>query len=375
MRRWLILVVAGVAAALVLASLAGVVLVPDAAGPGGGPDPREWVVALVFTAIGARVADRHRTNVVAWLLLAIGLAGAVSLFSASYAGAHEAAAWLSQWTPWPGFGLIPFVLLLFPDGRLPSRRWRPALWIIGAGLAIPTVALAIAAALQPDVLNPDATTGAGLPGALVRVAQIGVLVAVVGALIALAGLFVRYRRAGLTERLQLKWLLVAGLVLLVASIVDAVTSFLLASLVEAAAIPVAVGVAILRYRLYHIDRIISRSIVYGLLTALLAGVYAGGVFVFGQLLRPAGGQSQLAVAASTLGVAVLFGPARRRIQRSVDRRFNRRRHDAIQMVEAFGVRLRDELDLDSLEAELLRVVQQTMEPERVSLSYRTGRLT
>jgi hypothetical protein len=364
-----ILALVGLAAVLVLASLVRVTLLPDDADP---QTPRAWVVAVVFTAIGARVADRHRSNAVAWLLLAIGVSSAVSLFSATHASVHDTIAWVSQWVWWLEFGLIPFVLLLFPDGRLLSRRWRPALWISGVGLVIPTLALAIAAARQVDLLNTDVTASSatGLTGTLVLVAQLATAATAAGALAALVALFARYRRAGITERLQLKWLLVAGAVVLVASVLDAQWSVPGAWLVGAAAIPVAVGVAIQRYRLYEIDRIISRTLVYGLLTALLAGVYAGGVFVLGQLLSPGEGESQLAVAASTLSVAALFGPARRRIQRSVDRRFNRRRHDAIHMVEAFGARLRDELDLGTLETELLRVVRQTMEPDRVSLSLR-----
>ena len=224
----------------------------------------------------------------------------------------------------------------------------------------------------PDIPNPVGIEAARLLGVLAPLSQLCLLVVVVGSA---ASILVRFRRARGLERQQLKWLTyavtVATLALLLTSRQWAGWALAeIVTLVAVGFIPVAIGIAILRYRLYDIDRLISRSLVYGLLTALLAGVYATGVFVVGRLLDPATGDSSLAVAASTLAVAALFQPLRRRIQRLVDRRFNRSRYDAARTVEAFSGRLRDEIDLDSLSAELLAVVDQTMQPAQASLWLR-----
>jgi hypothetical protein len=198
-------------------------------------------------------------------------------------------------------------------------------------------------------------------------------------------LVVRLRRARGEQRQQLKWLAYAAVLAATAQAANLAFFLLLGTrpgvLVGAyvcalAAIPVAAGMAILRYRLYEIDRVINRTLVYGLLTVVLGLVYGAGVFTGGQLLNPGNEESELAVAASTLAVAVLFQPARRRIQHAVDRRFNRRRYDAAKTIEAFSARLREQLDFDTLSAELLAVVDQTMEPTQASLWLRpsTGRL-
>jgi cytochrome bd-type quinol oxidase subunit 2 len=196
-------------------------------------------------------------------------------------------------------------------------------------------------------------------------------------LAAVAAVLVRLRRARGVERQQLKWFAYAASLLGVAVVVAVVLPSAASSLVDTvtimlalAALPVAVGIALLRYRLYEIDRLINRTLVYGLLTALLIGVYAGLVFLLGDLLNPADGSSELAVAASTLAVAALFQPARRRVQAVVDRRFNRRRYDAARTVEAFSARLRDQVDLDTLSAELLGVVDDTVQPTQASLWLR-----
>jgi hypothetical protein len=204
------------------------------------------------------------------------------------------------------------------------------------------------------------------------------LAALAALLVAGASLVVRFRRARGVERQQLKWLLYAVVIAILGvpllSLVPSRTPELaadLASVLLIALIPVAVGLAILRYRLYDIDRLINRTLVYGLLTALLAGVYALVVLVLGQLFGGVGGDPPTwAVAGATLAVAALFQPARRRIQAVVDRRFNRRKYDAARTVEAFSARLRDEVDLDALSAELLAVVDQTIQPTRASLWLR-----
>jgi hypothetical protein len=200
-------------------------------------------------------------------------------------------------------------------------------------------------------------------------------------LAAVLSLVLRLRRARGVERQQLKWFVYAAVlavvVLVLANLLfyDLMEHGPLGNLLWGAApvsLAVAVAVAVLRYRLYEIDRLVNRTLVYGLVTALLAGVYAGGVFLLGRLLDPADGQSELAVAASTLAVAGLFQPARRRVQQAVDRRFDRRRYDAARTVEGFSARLRDELDLDTLSSELLAVVDRTVQPAGVSLWPRPG---
>ena len=197
-------------------------------------------------------------------------------------------------------------------------------------------------------------------------------------ILVLTSLVLRFRRSRGDERQQLKWLTYAAALLVVfpptvgvplerlgAAYLGAVSFALAVSMV-----PAAIGVAVLKHRLYDIDRVINRTLVYGVLTALLVAVYAAGVFVLGPLLNPAGGESELAVAASTLAVAALFQPARRRVQTMVDRRFNRRRYDGSRTVAAFSARLRDEVDLDTLSAEPLLVVDQTMQPTTAGLWLR-----
>jgi hypothetical protein len=208
------------------------------------------------------------------------------------------------------------------------------------------------------------------------VANAGVPLLFLTVLAAAGSLLARFRRAQGRQRQQLKWLAYGGAFLAAALLADLVGldppglwDIVLETL-SFGALYLGVGMAVLRHRLYDIDRLINRTLVYGLVTALLAGTYAAGVFVLGGLLDPADGQSELAVAASTLAVAALFGPARRRVQAAVDRRFNRARYDAARTVERFSGRLRDQVDLDTLSAELLTVVDQTVQPASVSLWLR-----
>jgi hypothetical protein len=220
------------------------------------------------------------------------------------------------------------------------------------------------------VANPIGVAGADVDAAPLSVVLQGLLVLLLVA--AVVSLVVRFRRSGGVERQQLKWFTYAGaLMLLVPLIGFVVPSLGNAAFVLVIALPIAIGIAVLRYRLYEIDRVINRTLVYGLLTAILGLGYAGAVLVLGQLF---GGVTKdpprWAVAAATLAVAAVFQPARRRIQAAVDRRFNRRRYDAARTIEAFSARLRDEIDLGTLEAELLAVVEQTMEPTRLSLWLR-----
>jgi hypothetical protein len=250
-------------------------------------------------------------------------------------------------------------------------------WTAGAAL----VALAAGTVFQPGPMgpglpaNPVGITATGEALGRLQGAAGGVIAVLVPA--CLASLVVRFRRAKGTERQQLKWFGFGGVVLVLGIMLGVVIERLQAPLLRPAlfvatvsAVPNAIGVAVLRARLYEIDRVINRTLVYGLLTVLLGTVYAAGVFAVGRLLDPADGPSELAVTASTLAVAALFQPARRRIQAVMDRRFNRRRYDAARTIEAFSARLRDQIDLDTLSTELLAIVDQTTEPTRVSLWLR-----
>jgi hypothetical protein len=340
------------------------------------------VLSLVFTTTGAFLAGRRPANPVGWLLGGWGMVMAFGTFTGSYVnrglvrapGSLPGPSWVgwAEGVVWhPAFGLLAFLLLLFPHGRLPSPRWRPFAWFTVAVY----LSLSLAAALAPasvELYYPEATPPVRLPVAGVADAAFGLLLG--GQLLVLAtalvSLVLRLRRARGEERQQVKWF--------VYTVVTVVTVFVTTTLILGEGylfpifglIPVSVAVAVLRYRLYEIDRLINRTLVYALLTALLAGVYAGLVFLLGAVLDPAAGKSSLAVAAATLAVAALFQPLRRRVQDLVDRRFNRRRYDAARTVERFSGRLRDQVDLDTLAAELLGVVEQTVQPATASLWLR-----
>jgi hypothetical protein len=289
--------------------------------------------------------------------------------------AELVAVWLLNWI-WNPIVLLTLVfpLLLFPTGRSLSPRWRPVTWL-AVGL---TVAFTVLGMLSPSLqladeqttANPIGVAGADIGAAPLSTILNGLLLFLLAA--AVVSLVVRFRRSRGVERQQLKWFTYAGVLVLLAPLSNALLPSLYnAPYVLVIALPVAVGIAVLRYRLYDIDRLINRTLVYGLLTALLAGVYATAVLVLGQGFGGVGGEPpSWAVAGATLAVAALFQPARRRIQAVVDRRFNRRRYDAAKTIEAFSARLREEIDLDTLSAELLAVVDQTMEPTRLSLWLR-----
>jgi hypothetical protein len=282
----------------------------------------------------------------------------------------------------PGAAVL-FLPLLYPAGRLPSPRWRLVAWLGLFALLLTSVSYAVRpgpmlSSEVPVAANPLGIAGAG--GFLEALELVGFWLFIPLAVAAQASLLLRLRRARGVERQQLKWFVSAAVALVAFFALFPLSLLLLGDpgelvidLISGVVIlgfPVALGIAVLRYRLYEIDRLVNRTLVYGLLTALLGLVYAGGVFVLGRLLDPAGGRSGLAVAASTLAVAALFQPARRRVQAAVDRRFNRRRYDATRTVEAFSARLRDQIDLDTLSAELLSVIDQTMQPTRASLWLR-----
>jgi hypothetical protein len=347
-----------------------------------------------FPTVGAVIVARQPHNRIGWLCCAIGLLLGPAFFGQDYAWyalIHEpgavpggwAMAWLGQW-PWSiAVGLLWFLLLLFPNGRLVSPRWRPVAWAQAGNIAV----LCVWAAFAPRPLEAigleHLTNPLGLQQAeaaftlLIGIAfPIGALLAV----LSVASMVVRFRRARGVERQQLKWFTYAAVLVTLVWLVffaaglDRLLPPLLvfiASDIWLAGIPAAIGIAVLRYRLYDIDRLINRTLVYGLLTALLAGVYAGIVLTLGQLFGGLGDDPpSWVVAGATLAVAALFQPARRRIQRGVDRRFNRRKYNTAQTIAAFSARLRDEIDLDTLSAEVLAVVEQTMQPTQFSLWLR-----
>jgi hypothetical protein len=306
--------------------------------------------------------------------------GAVALASgpAGLPG-RAVAAWLGGLAFTAFLTLFPFVFLLFPNGRLPSPRWRLWAWaiiVIGALMLI-TVAFVPGTAAE-GVANPFGI-GGWLGGVLDGVVDPGIGVLTLGIAVSGLSMLLRFRRARGVERQQLKWFAFAA-ALLAAFLISQTPPLglqtfglvdLLLETLTIAGVYAGIGIAVLRYRLYDIDRLANRTLVYGLLTALLAGVYTGAVLVMGQVFGGVGRDPpSWAVAGATLAVAALFQPARRRIQAVVDRRFNRRKYDAAKTVEMFSVRLRDEVDLDALAAELLAVVDQTMQPTRASLWLR-----
>jgi hypothetical protein len=353
-------------------------------------DTTTVVAAVAAATVGALVASRRPGHRVGWLLVAMGLSIAVADFTFAYTryglvarpGALPAASWLAGIANGGVFLYLSctgFVLLLSPTGTLPSPRWRWWARITAAGLVVAFLTSVLAPRpLYPEY--PDIGNPVGV-GALEH--GLGAVLFPVGALLVLAGLVVgavslllRFRRARGLERLQLRWLALgaalsatAFAVSLTALVVEDSDGWLFQAAlgISVAVLPLATGAAILRYRLFDIDRIVSRTLAYALLTLLLGLGYAAVVLGLGRLL---GKGSSLVVAAATLAVAALFQPARRRVQALVDRRFNRRHYDTTQTVEAFSARLREQIDLDTLSAELLTVAQDTMQPTQVSLWLR-----
>jgi hypothetical protein len=348
-----------------------------------------FLLALVSApTVGAVLATRRPRHPVGWLLLGLGASIGFTGITDGYAlygllarpGSLPAARWPAIYGPAvavAGIACLGFVLLLTPTGSLPSPRWR---WWARVAAAAPVVYL-VALALTPEpldsfyrsvVTNPlGLRTPFELP---IKITRAAVTVTVVALVVGALSLVVRFRRARGTERQQLRWVALAA-VLASLAILTALAGMVTGNAalrnwgigVSFAVLPPAIGAAILRYRLYDLDRILSRTLAYGLLTVVLACCYAAVVLGLGRLL---GRDSSLVVAAATLAVAALFQPLRRHLQAAVDRRFNRRRHDAGRIIEAFAARLRDQVDLDALNSELLGVVDQTMQPTRASLWLR-----
>ena len=341
-----------------------------------------------FMVVGALIVAHRPGNAIGWLFSAIALLAFTGQLASEYATYAYAtrpgplpgatlAAWYGSWPWWLVLALtLVFTPLLFPTGRLLSPRWRPVAWLAGVTTAVLTVVTSLRTELgtveDQVVANPIGVAAVGNPE---KSPMIPVLIVLLGVLAtaAFASLVLRFRRSRGEERQQLKWFTYASALLPLAGLDD----FLPAPVgdllfgVPIVFLPVAAGIAILRHRLYDIDRLINRTLVYGSLTAILGLVYAGVVLILGQVF---GGVTEdppsWAVAGATLAVAALFQPARRRIQEVVDRRFNRRKYDAAETIDTFGARLRDQVDLDTLSTELLAVVDQTMQPTRVVLWLR-----
>jgi hypothetical protein len=358
---------------------------------------------LSFPVIGLLIARRHPRNSIGWLMLAIGASW--GLWGALLTYAHlgffsrpgavprgDLALALGTWLWVPAVGLMGiFLILLFPDGRLPRGRWHPLAWVSALTLA----ALGLQEVLAPRPFANDGFPGIENPlgiealGPLLDGLEWVVVLLPICILGCAAAAFSRWRRSRGIERQQLKWLAAGGgvfaafyllFVLLAAAreagLVGPWTRALEDSGVVVFAfvlIPVAIGIAVLRHRLYDIDVIINQALVYGALTVVLALVYLGAVLVVGNLLRVLSGQttSTVAVAASTLAVAALFRPARAGIQGFIDRRFYRSKYDAARTVEAFTARLREEIDLEAMTDELATVVRNTMQPTHLSLWLRS----
>ena len=347
------------------------------------------VAALIaFSTVGAQAATRRPDNPIGWILVAAGLLSVASGFALGYAvyalftapgtlPGGTWAAWFSAWSYIPSIIAAPgLVFLLFPDGRLVARRGRVALWILVATTAVASMDAALSPALDdapfeglrsplPVSFSADTLTALGNLG------WPGMLLGLVLAAVAMIG---RLRRARGVERQQLKW--VAGAAALLPPIIIAGVAFYYAGHDEIGALLVdlswwmillAAGYAILRHRLYDIDLIINRTLVYGSVTALLAAGYAVLVLILRSAFDPLTRDNGFAVAVSTLAVAALFGPARRRVQALVDRRFYRHKYDAARTLERFAAGLRSETDLDVLRANLTAVVHDTMQPAHVSL--------
>jgi hypothetical protein len=357
-------------------------------------------IVLSFSTVGALIATRQPQNPIGWIMVVAGFGLAATILTGNYVEislaqppgrlpATEWVAWVTQWVWVLGFGpALTFLLLLFPNGRLPSRRWRPVGWLAVAAMVTLGCGVAFMPGPLPDhpqIRNPVGLTlleGSFLAG---EGGPLLYLSLVASTVLSASSMVVRFRQAVGEERQQIKWFaLAAGFAALgwvvnslayandegTESLLLVATSLLLLSLLG---IPLAVGIAILKYRLYEIDLIINRTLVYGSLTGTLALVYFGGVTATQALFRNITGQEelpQLVIVASTLVIAALFNPLRRRIQSIIDRSFYRRKYDARKTLEAFSAKLRDETDLDALSDDLVGVVRETMQPAHVSLWLR-----
>jgi len=352
------------------------------------------VTTVFFSTVGALVASRRPENPVGWLLCLYGLVITISHFSAQYAiyallsqpnslPAGEALVWIVSWILPIIIGIQVFSYLLFPTGRLPGRRWRWLAWLTVAFILVGVISSAFSPGALMGVLGPIENP-LGIEGfSNVYYKAILFIMASLLTVAAALSVFMRLRRAVEVERQQIKWFAYAAaayvsatiLAYIIPGVIDTPLWFervgFALNIVFIPTIPIAIGIAILRYRLYDIDLLINRTLVYGSLTATLVALYFGGIVLLQRVfVALTSEQSTLAVVASTLLIAALFSPLRRRIQSFIDRRFYRRKYDASKTLEAFSSKLRDETDLEALNNDLVGVVRETMQPAHVSLWLR-----
>jgi hypothetical protein len=353
-------------------------------------------LTVIDVTVGAIVASRRPENPVGWLLCLSGLAVSTSTFASQYAiyallaepnslPAGEGMAWIAAWMLPIMNGLQVSYLMLFPTGRLPSRRWRWLAWLTVAYILVGVITAAFSPGAYMGSLGPIRNP-LGIEGFTQFYKAIVYTMSPTLFIAAVFSLFIRLRRAVGVERQQLKWLAYAagGLAVvtplfIVSIAIDTprwyvwVTNAILVAVTPG--IPISIGIAILRYRLYDIDLIINRTLVYGSLSATLLALYFGGIVALqGVFVLLTGQRSTLAVVASTLLIAALFNPLRLRIQSFIDRRFYRRKYDAGRTLGAFAARLREETDLEALNSELVEVVRETMQPAHVSVWLRPDTL-
>ena len=394
------LVVCG--AAIVLYVLARSVQPPSTWGTGGASAVLIFVVPfLAFPIVGALISSRRPENPIGWICLASGIFWMLSISTSAY-GLYgivqrpgsvplpAAIGSLGEWMWVPALGLLgTFLILLFPDGTLPSGRWRPVAWLSGLVIVLASAATALDPGPIPALGGIDNPFGLeGRPWILDALSTTLLLLPLC-ILASAVSLFVRFRRSGRQQRQQIKWIAFAASLVALGYLLLLFPEALLAPggagptrplwvklfedavTVSYAGVPIAMGLAVLRYRLYDIDVLVNRALVYGSLTVLLAATYVGGVVSLQYVFRTLTGQgSTLAVVASTLVIAALFNPLRRRVQAFVDRRFYRKKYDAAKTLEDFNARLREETDLDALSSDVVGVARRTMQPAHVSLWLR-----
>ncbi|MDQ4127059.1 MAG: hypothetical protein M3151_03765 [Actinomycetota bacterium] len=360
------------------------------------------VLLLAYVTVGVLIVNRRPDNKIGWIFCAVGLALALASAASGYADyglygdggalpAPELAAWLSIWLNIVVLVVAPCLLfLLFPDGRPPSARWRPVVWLVALAGATIFFMLAFSPGELDQYTYPGLRNPLGIEGKvgalLADVEGPGNAIVPIAVLVSISSTVIRFRRSGGRERLQLKWVAYAAALMAASFLVSFVLPEAVPRVVQDAvfflgvaafaAIPIAAGIAILKHRLYGIDVLINRTLVYGLLTLSLAVIYVGGIALIQGLFRALTGQeTELAVVASTLAIAALFGPLRRRVQGFIDRRFYRKKYDAAKTLESFSDRLRDETDLEILSEDLVGVVRETVQPAHARLWLRSpGRI-
>jgi hypothetical protein len=380
--------VAGCAAALSVAlTLAGLVLayvdrhlVPASQTGWTFSNVSSQVVNIAVPVAGFVIASRRPENRIGWLFLVAGMALGLGGFCNQYAlhalvaapgslPAGRLFAWLGAWLWTIATAMLAFLFLLFPTGRLRSRRWRPVAWLVGGAFAVTVAAtLVIVTSFWAD---PFSVSSPGSSAGLITALYIMTAVLISAALlVSVVAIIVRFATTSGEERLQLKWCAWAALLLAVVFVLSIWVNSALANILQSLAflcLWTTIAIAVLKYRLYDIDRIISRTLAYTIVTGLLVGVYAGLVLLATRVLPIS---SPVAVAGSTLAAAALFSPLRRGVQRVVDRRFNRARYDADQTIAAFAARLNDAVDLDTIRGDLVAVAQRVLEPAHASVWIR-----